>query len=51
MSFASAGKRSVWGFDSFEGMPQLTEEDKSDGEEWVGYRCSGPDGLLKPSGH
>ena len=45
MSFASAGKRSVWGFDSFEGMPQLTEEDKSDGEEWVGYRCSGPDGL------
>ncbi len=45
MSLVSGGKRQVWGFDSFEGMPKLTEEDKNEGKEWVGYQCSGPDGL------
>ena len=44
MSFASMGTRPVWGFDSFVGMPDLTAEDKADGQQWVGYRCSGPDG-------
>ena len=45
MAFASAGKRPVWGFDSFEGMPELTPEDGGDGQQWVGLDCSGPDGY------
>ncbi len=45
MSFASGGTRSVWGFDSFEGMPDLTQEDRNDGKEWVGYQCSGAEGV------
>ena len=45
MSLASGGKRAVWGFDSFDGMPSLTAEDQSDGQKWVGYVCSGPNGL------
>lgn len=45
MSFVSDGTRAVWGFDSFEGMPSLTEEDEGDGQKWVGYQCSGPLGL------
>ena len=34
----------VWGFDSFEGLPHLTNEDEGSGAGWVGFRCSGPDG-------
>jgi Macrocin-O-methyltransferase (TylF) len=45
MSLLSGGKRTVWGFDSFEEMPQLTTEDEGSGQDWVGYRCSGPSGL------
>jgi O-methyltransferase len=45
MSFVSRGRRAVWGFDSFEGMPELTEEDEGSGQDWVGFRCSGPNGL------
>ncbi len=45
MSFASLGKRPVWGFDSFEGMPELTEEDEGHGQADVGLRCAGPNGL------
>jgi len=48
MSFLARGKRrSVWGFDSFEGMPALTDTDENDGQQWVGYRCSGPEGLAE----
>ena len=45
MSLASGGRRPVFGFDSFEGMPSLTAEDQDDGQEWVGFQCSGPKGL------
>jgi O-methyltransferase len=46
MSFLAHGtRRTVWGFDSFEGMPALTDQDESEGREWVGYQCSGPAGL------
>jgi O-methyltransferase len=45
MSFASGGHRPVWGFDSFAGMPELTKEDRNEGKEWVGYQCSGPEGV------
>ena len=34
----------VWGFDSFEGMPELSEKDSGDGQKWVGYICSGERG-------
>jgi hypothetical protein len=37
-------ERSVWGFDSFEEMPELTDEDENCGSEWVGYNCSGAKG-------
>lgn len=47
MSFVSRGKRQVWGFDSFEGMPELTTADRAEGQEWVGYRCSGPEGVAE----
>ncbi len=30
----------VWGFDSFEGMPELTAEDADDGRPWVGVRAA-----------
>lgn len=45
MAGASRGKRAVWGFDSFSGMPPLTEEDQEDGRKWVGFKCSGADGT------
>jgi O-methyltransferase len=41
---ALSTSRKIWGFDSFEGMPPLGEKDKGDGQDWVGYRCSGIDG-------
>lgn len=45
MSFVSLGKRPVWGFDSFDGMPELTEEDEGHGQADVGVRFAGPNGL------
>ncbi len=45
MAHLARGRRPVWGFDSFEGMPPLTAEDEGSGEKWVGHRCSGPEGL------
>lgn len=45
MAFVARGARPVWGFDSFEGMPPLSEEDAGEGRDWVGYRCSGPAGF------
>lgn len=45
MSFISKGYNPVWAFDSFEGMPPLTAEDEGSGEEWVGHRCAGEDGV------
>lgn len=47
MAFAADRKRPVWGFDSFEGMPALTEEDRNEGQKSVGYRCSGPQGMAE----
>lgn len=41
MAYAGGAARSVWGFDSFEGMPPLSDEDEGDGTKWVGFRCSG----------
>jgi len=41
MAFMSNGNKTVWGFDSFEGMPELSEEDENNGSSWVGYCCSG----------
>jgi O-methyltransferase len=39
---ASRGpEQSVWGFDSFEELPALTDEDQGDGQPWVGVRCAG----------
>jgi len=45
MAFVARGQRPVWGFDSFEGMPALTEEDEGQGKKAVGTVASGPDGL------
>ena len=47
MSLMARGARPVWGFDSFEEMPPLQAEDEGDGQAWVGFRCSGPDGLQR----
>lgn len=44
MSFLAGPDRLVWGFDSFEGMPPLSEEDEGSGEFFVGIQCSGPEG-------
>lgn len=38
---AFAGNNHVWGFDSFEGMPELTPEDEEEGRRWVGINLSG----------
>jgi len=45
MAFISKGKRPVWGFDSFEGLPDLTEQDEGEGKKAVGWNISGPDGF------
>lgn len=45
MSFCAASKRTVWGFDSFEGLPSQTPEDESSGDDQVGRVYSGPDGF------
>jgi hypothetical protein len=44
MSFLAGPDRLVWGFDSFEGMPPLSEEDEGSGEFFVGIQISGPEG-------
>jgi O-methyltransferase len=41
MAYAGGPRRKVWGFDSFEGMPPLSNEDEGDGEKWVGFKASG----------
>ena len=40
MRYFSKPTTKIWGFDSFEGMPKLTDEDESDGDSWVGHNCS-----------
>jgi len=45
MAFVARRQRPVWGFDSFEGMPPLTEEDEGQGQKAVGTVAAGPDGL------
>jgi hypothetical protein len=45
MAFMARRQRPVWGFDSFEGMPDLTEEDEGQGKTAVGIVESGPGGL------
>ena len=43
---ALAGRdRLVWGFDSFEGFPELSEADAGSGAEYVGMSCAGDDGI------
>ncbi len=44
MMAAYAGERAVWGFDSFEELPELTEADGGSGSSFVGIKCSGPQG-------
>jgi O-methyltransferase len=36
--------RIVWGFDSFEGLPELSDADDGSGADFVGYSCSGDRG-------
>lgn len=45
MALAARKQRGVWGFDSFDVMPPLSAEDEGHGEEWVGCRCSGDEGI------
>lgn len=45
MHHAGGRGRAMWGFDSFQGMPPLSEEDAGDGTEWVGHQCARADGL------
>lgn len=45
MYHASKGQREIYGFDSFEGMPELSNEDEGHGKNWVGYKCSGNEGI------
>ncbi|GJM38828.1 MAG: hypothetical protein DHS20C19_21950 [Acidimicrobiales bacterium] len=40
-----APDRTVWGFDSFAPMPELTSADNGDGEAFVGLNCSGTEGA------
>jgi FkbM family methyltransferase len=40
MKYLSGNNKSIWGFDSFEGLPEQTVEDEEDGKEWVGHNCS-----------
>jgi O-methyltransferase len=41
MAWARPDDRPVWGFDSFEGMPPLTDRDQGDGAVWVGFAVAG----------
>ena len=40
MKFFSGHGNKIYGFDAFEGMPNLTKEDEGSGQNWVGYNCS-----------
>lgn len=44
MAHYATRQHNIWGFDSFEDMPELSVEDEESGKEWVGYRCAGPEG-------
>ncbi len=46
MKYLSNNNKQIFGFDSFEGMPGLTEEDEESGKQWVGYVCSGAEGII-----
>ena len=46
----SSSQRQTWGFDSFQSMPSLTDEDAGEGQGWVGYQCAGPRGLADAEG-
>jgi Macrocin-O-methyltransferase (TylF) len=41
MSHLAGPDRITWGFDSFDGLPELGSEDEGSGQEFVGFRCSG----------
>jgi hypothetical protein len=45
MAYMAGRQRQVWGFDSFEGMPELTENDAGSGQNWVGISCVGEEGV------
>lgn len=40
MALMAKGRSPVWGFDSFEPMPDQTDEDEAVGEEWVGWQAA-----------
>lgn len=42
---AAAPDRTIWGFDSFAAMPELSAADEGDGEAFVGVCCAGPEGA------
>jgi len=39
-----ADQKKIFGFDSFEGMPNQTIEDGGVGNKYIGYKCSGDNG-------
>ena len=45
MAAARSPGQHIWGFDSFEAMPALTERDDGDGQAWVGFSVAGPQGA------
>lgn len=45
MAHLAGPHQTTWGFDSFDAMPPLTDEDEGDGQIWVGARCAGPQGA------
>ncbi len=44
MKHCAGPRNTVWGFDTFGGLPAQTAEDEGDGAQWVGYVCAGPEG-------
>ena len=44
MAALAGPDRLVWGFDSFEGFPELSEADGGSGAEFVGMSCAGDEG-------
>jgi O-methyltransferase len=44
MAALAGPDRLVWGFDSFEGFPELSDADSGSGAEFVGMACSGAEG-------
>jgi O-methyltransferase len=45
MAATRADGQAVWGFDSFDVMPPLTERDHGEGEVWVGFSVAGSKGA------